>query len=182
MFAIDAAARRAVAVSAVQALWSKGIGSCTFLVGLLAGVGLTLQIHKWSTSSLNLCLSSSAGLRQVDNTQPDPVLAFTLYPITAPVGQIAVLAVALAALAGFLLWSKRATSASFFWGVLAGMGFVLSFDIVWVHWIFGLHHLTNTQMDLVLEPMLVLLGLIFLWFAITRERRQANRGTYQRSG
>jgi hypothetical protein len=182
MFAIDAAARRIVAGTAVQTLWSKAIGSCTFLVGLLAGAGLTLQMHQWSTSSLNLCLSSSVGLRQVNNTQPDPVLAFTLYPVTAPAGQIAVLAAAIAALVGFLLWSKQATSASFFWGVLAGIGFVLSFDIVWVHWIFGLHHLTNTQMDLVLEPLLVLLGLIFLWFAITRERRQANRATYQNSG
>jgi hypothetical protein len=162
MSAIAAAARR--------------LKSCTFLVGLLAGAGSTLQLHKWSTSSLNLCLSS-AGLRQVDNTQPDLVLAFTLYPVTAPAGQLAVLAAAIAALIGFLLWSKRATSASFFWGVLAGIGFVLSFDIVWVHWIFGLHHLTNTQMDLVLEPSLVLLGLVFLWFAITRELRQASRAT-----
>src|SRR5207244_442879 len=70
------------------------------------------------------------------------------------------------------LWSRRSTSTSFFLGTLAGVGFVLSFDIVWVHWIFGLHHLTNTQMDLVLEPLLVLLGLAFLWFAITQERRQ----------
>ncbi len=175
MFAIDAAARRIAAV-AVQALWSRGFGSCTFLAGLLVGGGLTLQIHKWSTSSLNLCLSSSAGLRQFNDTQPDLVLAFTLYPVTGPAGQIAVLAVAIAVLIGFLLWCKRATSASFFWGVLAGTGFVLSFDIVWVHWIFGLHHLTNTRMDLVLEPMLVLLGLVFLWFAITRERRQTRRG------
>ena len=176
MFAIDAAARRAAAVAAIQVLWSKAILSCTFVVGLLAGAGLTLQLHKWSTSSLNLCLSSSAGLRQV--AQPDPVLAFTLYPVTAPAGQIAVLAAAIAALIGFLLWSKRATSASFFCGALAGTGFVLSFDIVWVHWIFGLHHLTNTKMDLVLEPLLVVLGLVFLWFAITRERRQANRAAY----
>ena len=175
MFAIDAAVRRIVAGTAVQTRWSKGIGSCTFLVGLLAGAGLILQIHKWSTSSLNLCLSPSAGLRQVSNTQPDPVLAFTLYPVTTSAGQIAVLTVAVAVLVGFLLWTKRATSASFFLGVLAGTGFVLSFDIVWVHWIFGLHHLTNTDMDLILEPMLVVLGLVFLWFAITRERRQANR-------
>ncbi len=175
MLAIDVIARR-IATS-VQTLWSKRIESCTFLVGLLAGVGLILQIHQWSISSLNLCLSSSAGLRQVSNTQPDPVLAFTLYPVTAPAGQIAVLAAAIAALVGFLLWSKRATSVSFFWGVLAGIGFVLSFDIVWVHWIFGLHHLTNTQMDLVLEPLLVLLGLAFLWFAIMRERRQAKKAT-----
>ena len=171
MFAIDTAARRTAAVAAVQTLWNKATGS-SLLFGLLAGAGLTLQLHEWSTSSLNLCLSSSAGLRQI--TQPDPVLAFTLYPVTAPAGQIAVLAAAIAALIGFLLWSKRATSASFFWGALAGIGFVLSFDIVWVHWIFGLHHLTNTKMDLVLEPLLVLLGLVFLWFAITRELRQAN--------
>ncbi len=63
------------------------------------------------------------------------------------------IAVAVAVLIGFLLWSYRATSASFFRGTLAGIGLVLSFDIVWVHWIFGLHHLTNTQMDIVLEPL-----------------------------
>jgi hypothetical protein len=142
MFAIDAARRiAAVAVTAVQMLWRKRIWSGTFFLGLLAGAGLTVQIHKWSTSSLNLCLSS-AGLRQVNDTQPDLVLAFTLYPVTASAGQIAVLAVGVAALAGFLLWTKRAASASFFLGVLAGTGFVLSFDIVWG--IFGLHHPTET--------------------------------------
>jgi hypothetical protein len=178
MFTIDVAARRIAAVAAVQTLWSRATGSWTLLVGLLAGAGLTLQIHQWSTSSLHLCLSSSAGLRQVNSTQPDLVLAFALYPVTAPAGQIAVLTVAIAVLIGFLLWSKRATSASFFWGALAGTGLVLSFDIVWVHWIFGLHHLTNTKMDFVLEPSLVLLGVVFLWFAITRELRQANKATY----
>ncbi|MEH2508297.1 MULTISPECIES: hypothetical protein [unclassified Bradyrhizobium] len=174
MFAIDGAARRtaAVVVTAIRTLWSERISSGSFLLGLLAGAGLTVQIHKWWTSSLSLCLSS-AGLRQLNDTQSDLVLAFTLYPVTTSAGQMAVLTVAVAALIGFLLWTKRATSASFFLGVLAGTGFVLSFDIVWVHWIFGLHHLTNTQMDLVLEPLFVLLGLAFLWFAITRERRQA---------
>ena len=34
-------------------------------------------------------------------------------------------------------------------GVLAGGGIFLAFDIVWVHWIFGLHHLTNSPEDLV---------------------------------
>ena len=178
MFAIDAAARRIAAVTAVRPLWSGGIGSSTFVAGLLGGGGLTLQIHKWSTSSLNLCLSSSDGLRQVNNTQPDLVLAFTLYPVTSPAGQIAVLAAAVAVLIGFLVWSSRATSASFFRGTLAGNGLILSFDIVWIDWIFGLHHLTNTQMDLVLEPLFVLLGLVFLWFAITRERRQANGAAF----
>ena len=163
MFAIDAAKRRisAVASTAVQTPRSKRVVSARFFVGLLAGAGFT-----------------AAGLHQVNRTQPDLVLAITLYPVTTPAGQLAVLTVAVAVLIGFLLWSKRATSASFFLGALAGIGFVLSFDIVWVHWIFDLHHLTNTKMDLVLEPLLVLLGLVFLWFAITRELRQANKATY----
>jgi hypothetical protein len=142
----------------------------TFFVGLLGGAALAAGLHQANSIQAILCR----------NTQPDLVLAFTLYPVTAPAGQLAVLAVAIAALIGFLLWSNRTASASFFWGVLAGIGFVLSFDIVWVHWIFGLHHLTNTQMDLVLEPLLVLLGLVFLWFAITRERSQADRASPQR--
>jgi hypothetical protein len=174
MFAIDAARRiAAVAITAVQTPSSKRISSGTFFLGLLAGAGLTVQVHKWWISSFDLCLSSSAVLLQLNNTQPDLVLAFALYPVTTAAGQLAVITFAVAALIGFLLWTKRATSASFFLGVLAGTGFVLSFDIVWVHWIFGLHHLTNTQMDLVLEPLFVLLGLAFLWFAITQEHRQA---------
>lgn len=160
MFTIDAAARRvaAVAVSAVQigfTLWSKRIASDTFFVGLLVGAGLVIS-----------------GLHQANNTQVELVLAFALVPVSTSAGQLSVIAVAVAFLIVFLLWSKRTTSASFFRGALAGMGFVLSVDIVLIHWIFGLHHITNTQMDLVLEPLFVLLGLVFLWFAITQERRQ----------
>lgn len=157
MSAIQAAARCLAAATAQIgfALWSRRIASDAFFVGLLAGVGLTI-----------------AGLHHVSKGQPDLVLAITLYPVTNPAGQLAVIAVAVAVLIGFLVWSQRATSASFFRGALVGTGLVLSFDIVWVHWIFGLHHITNTDMDLVLEPVLVLAGLVFLWFGITRERRQ----------
>src|SRR5438876_5455687 len=94
-----------------------------------------------------------------------------MFVVSTAAGRIAVLAVALAVLVGCLLWSKRATSHSFFLGVLAGTGLVLSFDIVWVHWIFGLHHLTNHQEDVVLEPLLVVTGLVFMWFGVTRERQ-----------
>jgi len=139
-----------------------------FYVGLPAGAGLTAvalhyaRAYEWIQST-GLCSS---------NARPPLALAITLYPVTTPAAQLAVIAVAVAVIVGFLIWSKQATSASFFHGALAGNGIVLSFDIVWVHWIFGLHHLTNTQMDLVLEPLLVLVGFVFLWFAITRERRQ----------
>jgi len=81
------------------------------------------------------------------------------------------LVVAVAVLIGFLVWSRRATSYPFFLGVLAGTGLVLSFDIVWVHWLFGLHHITNHQEDVVLEPLLVLTGLAFIGNGITRERQ-----------
>ena len=125
MFVIDRAARRAVlvTVTAVQTLWSKRILAGKAFLGLLAGAGLTVQIHEWSISWLDLCVSS-AGPREVSGPQPDLVLAFTLYPVTASAGQIAVLTAALAALFGFLLWSRRNTSASFFLGALSGVGFV----------------------------------------------------------
>ncbi len=102
MFAIDGAARCAacVTVTAAQALWSKRILSGAAFLGVLAGAGLTVQIHEWSISWLNLCVSS-AGPREVNGPQPDLVLAFTLYPVTASAGQIAVLTAALAALTGF---------------------------------------------------------------------------------
>ena len=96
-----------------------------------------------------------------------------MFPVHTAAGRLVVLVVAIAVLVGFLLWSKRATSHSFFLGVLVGTGLVLSFDIVWVHWLFGLHHITNTPEDLVLEPLFVLTGLSFIWFGITRERHHA---------
>lgn len=95
-----------------------------------------------------------------------------MFPVSTATGRIAVLVVALAVLVGFLLWSKRAMSPSFFLGVLVGTGLVLSFDIVWVHWIFGLHHITNAPEDLVIEPLFVLTGLVFMWFGVRRERKR----------
>jgi hypothetical protein len=130
--------------------------SDAFLVALLGTVGLTV-----------------AGLHQADVGQVDMALAFAFFPVDTWPGMIAVITVAAAVLIGFLFWSKQATSVSFFRGALAGAGLVLSFDIVWVHWIFGLHHITNTRMDIVLEPLFVLLGLVFVWFGIARERSRA---------
>jgi hypothetical protein len=95
-----------------------------------------------------------------------------MFPVVTTLGRLAVLAAALAVLGGFLLWSKRKTSNSFFLGVLAGVGLVLSVDIIWINWIFGLHHLTGAQEDVVLEPLFVWSGVVFLWYGITRERRR----------
>jgi hypothetical protein len=48
----------------------------------------------------------------------------------------------------------------------------LSFDIVWLHWLFGLHHLTHTELDRVLEPSFVILGAVFVWLGIACGREQ----------
>src|SRR5256885_2127469 len=123
---IDIIARRIVLALTRTAAVPRdrdGNVSGAFCIGLLAGLALSV-----------------AALHSATKAQHDLVLAFTLYPVTAPAGQLAVLAVAIVVLVGFLLWCKRATSDSFFRGALAGTGPVLSFDIVWVHWIFGLHH------------------------------------------
>src|SRR5438876_183942 len=124
MIAIDGAARRAalITLTAAQGLWNKRILSGAAFLGALAGAGSTVQIHEWSISWLSLC-ASPAGLREVNGPQAGLVLAFTLYPVTASAGQLAVLTAALAALFGFLLWSRRNTSASFFLGALSGVGF-----------------------------------------------------------
>ncbi len=128
---------------------------------------------RFFTGALAGALLILAGLHPLKHFKTESVLAFTLVPITDPTGKLAVVAVAVAFLIEFILWSKQTVSASFFRGVLAGMGFVLSVDIVWVHWIFGLHHITNTEMDIVLEPLFVFFGLGFLWYSITRERQHS---------
>jgi hypothetical protein len=135
--------------------------------------GRRFASHRFFSGALTGAVLIVTGLHQIKNPQPEAVLAFTLVPITESGGKLAVIIVAVAFLVGFILWSKRAASTSFFRGVLAGMGFVLSVDIVWVHWIFGLHHITNTEMDIVLEHLFVFLGLVFLWFSITRERQHS---------
>jgi hypothetical protein len=134
--------------------------------------GTALRFRRFCAGALAGALLIVTGIHQIKNSQTELVLAFTLVPITDSAGKLGVIVFAVVLLIGFILWSKRTASAPFFRGVLAGMGFVLSVDIVWVHWIFGLHHITNTEMDIVLEPLFVLLGLVFLWFGITRERRR----------
>jgi hypothetical protein len=118
----------------------KRQNSRMYIVGLLGGGGIAI-----------------AGLHSANHGQVEMALAFTLFPVNSWIGMLAVIGVAVVVL------SYQTTSPSFFWGALAGVGLVLSFDVVWVHWIFGLHHLTNTRMDIILESLLVFFGLLFLW-------------------
>lgn len=92
--------------------------------------------------------------------------------VTSDVGRFLVVLAAAAVLTCFLVWAQRRRSHAFFLGVLAGSGIFLAFDVVWIHWVFGLHHLTNSPEDLVLEPLLVAIGVALLWFGL----RGAPRG------
>lgn len=66
MFAIDATARRIAAITATtgQTLRSKLVSPGTFFVGLLAGAGLTVQVHERWISSF-----SSSGPQRINDTQ-----------------------------------------------------------------------------------------------------------------
>jgi len=164
----------------VHTLWSRQPGSHTFLVGLLAGAGLILQIHQWSTSCLNLslCPPPPDFVKPTHATRSGPCVR-VVSGHRAALDNSTVLAAAIASASfGFLLWSKRATSASFFLARSQASGFVLSFDIVWVHWIFDLHHLTNTKMDLVLEPLLFSLARLPVVCGSRESAAQANRAAY----
>lgn len=94
-----------------------------------------------------------------------------MFVVDTTLGRLAVLAVAVAVTVGFIVWSRRTKPPAFFRGVLAGSGLFLTFDIIWIHWIFGLHHLTNTPAeDVVLEPALVIAGVVMLYLGLSRGR------------
>lgn len=60
---------------------------------------------------------------------------------------------------------------SFFHGVIFASGFFASFDIIVIHWIFQLHRLTEGPEANVLEPILVVMGIGMIIFAILREKK-----------
>lgn len=97
----------------------------------------------------------------------------SLFAVTSDLGRFVVVLVAAAVLIGFLVWARRRRSRGFYLGVLAGSGIFLAFDIIWIHWIFGLHHLTNSPEDVVLEPLLVATGIALLWFGLRGSRDDA---------
>ncbi|MDQ0253432.1 hypothetical protein J2S74_000804 [Evansella vedderi] len=70
----------------------------------------------------------------------------------------------------FFIFCAKFFLASFFHGVLAAAGFFASFDIVVIHWIFQLHRLTAGPEANVIEPILVVVGIILFIYAIKRER------------
>jgi uncharacterized membrane protein len=60
-------------------------------------------------------------------------------------------------------------SRSFFNGFTVAVGLFLSFDIVVFHWIFQLHRITNGPEANWLEPVLVVIGIIFVTYGVKKE-------------
>lgn len=74
--------------------------------------------------------------------------------------------------------AKRYFSTSFFQGFIVATGLFLSFDIVVFHWIFQLHRITNGPEANWLEPILVLGGIVFIWYGLTKEMSM-KKSTYE---
>ncbi|WP_456279284.1 hypothetical protein [Bacillus sp. AK128] len=74
----------------------------------------------------------------------------------------------------FMVIAHRFFSRSFFQGFVVATGLFLSFDIVVFHWVFQLHRITNGPEANWLEPVLVIGGVIFIWYGIKREINNRN--------
>lgn len=61
-------------------------------------------------------------------------------------------------------------ASSFFNGFVVAIGVFLIFDNVVFHWIFQLHRITNGSEANILEPLAVLIGILFLWYGLSKER------------
>lgn len=89
-------------------------------------------------------------------------------------GRIAAVALGAAVLIGCLVASRRFFSRSFFHGFMVSTGVFLSFDIVVFHWVFRLHRITSGPEANVIEPILVLVGIGFVAYGLTHEKRKAS--------
>ncbi|SDO19266.1 hypothetical protein [Alkalicoccus daliensis] len=60
---------------------------------------------------------------------------------------------------------------SFFHGVIFASGFFASFDVVVIHWVFQLHRLTDGPEANIIEPVLVVIGIIMMFYALKKENK-----------
>lgn len=75
----------------------------------------------------------------------------------------------------FYIICAKLFSLSFFYGVIAASGFFASFDIVVFHWIFQLHRITAGPEADIIEPILVVLGVIMLLYGIKKENKNSSK-------
>ncbi len=85
-------------------------------------------------------------------------------------GRIAVVALGAAVPIGCLVASGRFFSRSFFHGFMVSAGIFLSFDIV----VFHACRITSGPEANVIEPILVLIGIGFVAYGLTHEKRKAS--------
>ncbi|WP_078429152.1 hypothetical protein [Alkalihalobacterium alkalinitrilicum] len=90
---------------------------------------------------------------------------------TTTLERIGVLAIGGGATILFFILCRKFFPISFFHEVIAASGFFASFDIVVFHWIFNLHRLTNGPEADLIEPILVLIGIILFIYGIQKEKK-----------
>jgi hypothetical protein len=75
----------------------------------------------------------------------------------------------------FMLHCHRRFTKSFFNGFIVSTGLFFSFDIVVFHWVFNLHRITSGSEADILEPILVLIGIIFLVLGLRNESHDVRK-------
>jgi uncharacterized membrane protein len=96
-----------------------------------------------------------------------------LIPVTTMAGRIGVILLAVAFLVLFLALAKRRGD-EFFRGFLVAVGTFLSFDLVVLHWVFRLHRLTIGPEADVIEPMFLVLGIVFIVYGLRVGKTKAS--------
>ena len=96
-----------------------------------------------------------------------------LVPVTTMAGRVGVILLAVAFLVLFLALAKRRGD-EFFRGFLVAVGTFLSFDLVVLHWVFRLHRLTIGPEADVIEPMFLVLGIVFIVYGLRVTRTRAS--------
>jgi len=67
---------------------------------------------------------------------------------------------------------NKKTNKSFIKGIIAGISLTAIFDLLIVHWIFGLHRIYNHQSVNIVEPLLFVLGIIIVAFIFYYEYKK----------
>jgi uncharacterized membrane protein len=89
--------------------------------------------------------------------------------VTTMAGRITVLALGAAVFIACAEAARR-YSRAFFHGFLVSAGIFLSFDVVVFHWLFGLHRVTSGPEANIIEPLAVLLAIVFIAYGLSGER------------
>ncbi len=92
--------------------------------------------------------------------------------VTTTASRIAVVAIGAAVLIGCLIASGLHYSRSFFHGFMVSSGRFLGFGMIVFHWVFRLHRITAGPEANVIEPVLVVVGVGFVLYGLTHEKRK----------